>query len=261
MAKNTSKAPLKWQVWADNNGLSSNYIQEGIDMIKEQAAELINDEDGPVYSSAKIYSMLPDKTESGAVASFSDAIPELPIVEGTFNIDANLDGVNKVTVSQSGADTSEAEETDIDLSSTCYGGNVKTDGTITITYGHKEGIEVDTISSGTYPNIEIPTSMLPGLSQTVNSIVLMNKYEQISNTASPADKKFKKRTSYITIYDSAFTDLETANAILAELIITYELNASAEASTDPITINTLTGENNIWCDTGDTSITYKTYPS
>ena len=99
MAKNTSKAPLKWQVWADNNGLSSNYIRFGIDMIKEQAAELINDEDGPIYSSAKIYSMLPDKTESGAVVTFSDAIPELPVKAYTLNIEAVQEGTGTPSIS------------------------------------------------------------------------------------------------------------------------------------------------------------------
>ena len=286
MAKNTSKAPLKWQVWADNNGLSSNYIQFGIDAIKEQAESLIDDINGPIYSSAKIYSMLPDKTESGAVASFSDAIPELPVKAYNLKITPYLDGSgdpapdnvrdimgwDKITLFHSGADTSDPSEIEIDLGDIVYKGEINSDGTGTITMATQT---FDHTSNWTYENVSgkknfyVPMDPVFRAGQSLASNILCNCSPIAPTNSSANDTCFISagrnfnftwgNTLDISSAADFKTYLETNNL---QIVVLANLVTSIPFSVDNMpTIKTITGENNIWCDTGDTSITYKTYPS
>lgn len=92
MAKNSIFDPTKDGVKADNSGYSSNQIDK---MIGESAVAVIDDDaagDDTVYSSAKIYSLLPEDTATGAEVTITDACPDLPIVELTADINAVQEG-------------------------------------------------------------------------------------------------------------------------------------------------------------------------
>lgn len=134
MAKNTIFDPTKDGVKADNSGYSSNQIDA---LIGQSAAAVIDDDaagDDTVYSSAKIYSLLPEDTATGAEVTITDACPDLPIVELTAEINAvqetpgsDITGWDKITVTHDG--------TDVEISlgdDTIYGGTYNSDGTLTV---------------------------------------------------------------------------------------------------------------------------------
>ena len=280
MAKNTSKAPLKWQVWADNNGLSSNFIQQGIDIIQAVAADMINDEDGPIYSSAKIYSMLPDKTESGAVTSFSDAIPELPVKAYTLNIEAvqegsgdpapdnvrPISGWNKITLKQSGADTTDPVNTfEISLGDTIYGGTLDSDGNGEVTYIL---ILFNSLNWVKVTNVESPYFYAPLLSPykyiDAQNNFKCSQYKKVSvGSTGSSEGIFMTNTSQIRCRDLRYTDntADEFKTATGDVQLIYELTTAIPFTVSNMPeLKTLTGENNIWCDTGNTYITYKTYP-
>lgn len=265
MAKNTRTAPIKWNVSADNSGLSSKTIQGGIDIIEAAAPLVIDDEAGPVYSSAKIYSMLPDKTVSGAVANFSDAIPELPIVEGTFNIDANLDGITEVTISN------DTEDVTVTLPDPCYGGTVQTDGTVTITYIHivVDGINIKTSNVGTSSGKTYFVVRLDDIgvnTVTGDGSLLCDNFE--AATGAVEGHCYVTGTGALLLFyleDQTITTKNDADLWFQEhnTNVTYLLSTPYTGTPcTPFTIKTLPGvetTNSISCDTGDSSVTYKSF--
>ena len=66
----------------------------------------------------------------------------------------------------------------------------------------------------------------------------------------------KELLNAITFYDSRFTDVATANTILADVEVVYPLATPITLSFTSQDIPTLLGENNIWCDTGDTEVKF-----
>lgn len=64
---------------------------------------------------------------------------------------------------------------------------------------------------------------------------------------------------YIFIFDNRFTDLQTANAILAseKPQFVYELATPITYDLTAAQVRTLLGQNNIWADTGDVEVTYR----
>lgn len=57
-----------------------------------------------------IMGLLPEKTVSGAVASFADGADDVPLKTATFNIDPTLDGVSAVNVVQQGANLADFQD-------------------------------------------------------------------------------------------------------------------------------------------------------
>ena len=266
MAKNSIFDPTKDGVKADNSGYSSNQIDT---LIEESAAAVIDDDaagDDTVYSSAKIYSLLPEDTATGAEVTITDACPDLPIVAGTFNIDANLDGVTEVTISN------DTEDVTVNLAEPCYGGNVKTDGTVTNTYKKVKGSDLTWTMWSDDPTKHIFYCVVNEKVNNRENTLLSSDYTVIQNaTGVTAASQYltdgtccaSKNTSrpFIYVRKDDCSDETTFNEAISNTIFVFELQImEAGTSIDPFTIKTLpdAGSTNIIsCDTGDSTITYK----
>ena len=155
MAKNSIFDPTKDGVKADNSGYSSNQIDT---LIGQSAAAVIDDDaagDDTVYSSAKIYSLLPEDTATGAEVTISNACPDLPIVELTAEINAVQEGTGDPSPDNvrpiSGWDEITVTHDDIDVEislgdNTVYGGTYNSDGTLTVTHEKIQISQVVTVA-------------------------------------------------------------------------------------------------------------------
>ena len=63
-------------------------------------------------------------------------------------------------------------------------------------------------------------------------------------------------SSEVDIFDSRFTDEQTARSLLSDFICVYKLASPIEHTFTAQQIRTLLGQNNIWADIGDVSLTY-----
>lgn len=262
MAKNSIFDPTKDGVKADNSGYSSNQIDK---MIGESAAALIDDEaagDDTVYSSAKIYSLLPEDTATGAEVTITDACPDLPIVEGIFNIDANLDGVTEVTISN------DTEDVIVTLTDPCYGGTVETDGTVTVT--HDICIDLGALnwtkrntSTGhwRFTTQDLPLLIAGATSDVASFSCELYESKSAANTYAGITGVSNNTTiSQLCICDETCEDVPALITKVSGYKLSYPLNETSSYTIDPFIIKTLpeVGSTNIIsCDTGDVTITYK----
>lgn len=262
MAKNSIFDPTKDGVKADNSGYSSNQIDT---LIEESAAAVIDDDtagDDTVYSSAKIYSLLPEDTATGAEVTITDACPDLPIVAGTFNIDANLDGVTEVTISN------DTEDVTVTLTDPCYGGNVKTDGTVTITHnicldlGDLNWTKRNT-STGhwRFTTQDIPLLIASSTSDVASFACELYESKSAANTyAGITGVSNNTSISQLCICDETCEDVAALITKVSGYKLSYPLNVVSSYDIDPFTIITLPvveSTNIISCNTGDSTVTYK----
>ena len=275
MAKNSIFDPTKDGVKADNSGYSSNQIDK---MIGESAAALIDDDasgDDTVYSSAKIYSLLPEDTATGSEVTITDACPDLPVVDYSLKIEAEQEGTGTPSISNtrlfipresinlyhSGADTSDPVTYEIELDDQIYFGEIDSEGNGTITHGlyvadqvsnvflHTNGVYYWTlgqnVSSITGPNV-ISSNFVSGSGVTIGYCYVTGGQGQ-TIVAVPSDQSLNTK--------------ELASAWCAENLPQFIYKLATPISftvSDMPALKTLSGTtNNFWCDTGDISVTYK----
>lgn len=268
MAKNSIFDPTKDGVKADNSGYSSNQIDE---LINESAAAVIDDDaagDDTVYSSAKIYSLLPEDTATGAEVTITDACPDLPIVELHASINAVQEGTgnpspdnvrpisgwDEITVTHDGVDV------EISLGdNTIYGGTYNSDGTLTIDKGYLQPTEIGSV----------------GQAGSVYYWVITNTLDSVNDSSTIISSHFKagwqvaEGNCYITgngkiliaiPSDQTLNTKELASAWCAENKpqFVYPLATPVELTVGTLTFNT-NGEGStiISCDSGDVTVTYK----
>ena len=68
--------------------------------------------------------------------------------------------------------------------------------------------------------------------------------------------KYISTVPNVVIKDTAYTDATQFKNSLSGVNLVYELATPTEIQLDSITLQALLNENNIWCDTGDTSVKY-----
>lgn len=92
------------------------------------------------------------------------------------------------------------------------------------------------------------------------SAMISNQYKTIT-TGATTDKAIRLSSNGATliVYDSRFTDEETAHAITAAnpIQVFYPIADPITYQLTPTEITTLLGDNNIWADTGDIEIVYR----
>lgn len=270
MAKNSIFDPTKDGVKADNSGYSSNQIDK---MIGESAAAVIDDDaagDDTVYSSAKIYSLLPEDTATGAEVTITDACPDLPIVELHASINAVQEGTGDPSPDNvrpiSGWDEITVTHDDIDVEislgdNTIYGGTYNSDGTLLITHAMFQYDAVNNVAenSGKYYwtfTVTTETTLFP------NTYDIISDYFKGSSgvteghcyttglgrtlVAVPADQTLNTKTlasEWCAEHNPMFV-IPYVNPI--ELTVgTVAFNTNGEGSTI------------ISCDSGDVTVTYK----
>lgn len=278
MAKNSIFDPTKDGVKADNSGYSSNQIDK---LIGESAAAVIDDDaagDDTVYSSAKIYSLLPEDTATGAEVTITDACPDLPIVELQADINAVQEGTgdpspdnvrpisgwDEITVTHDGIDV------EISLGdNTVYGGAYKSDGTLTITHTiidlgdivwtyHPAGDVYEDYFDGNLPDDSITgvsTIAFDGLCSIYTSVPSVLIALAGADDGVMALAKNQRR---LIICDKRFTSEESFTEGVTGIDLIYPLLTPIELTVGTLTFNT-NGEGStvISCDSGDVTVTYK----
>ena len=269
MAKNSIFDPTKDGVKADNSGYSSNQIDK---MIGESAAALIDDDasgDDTVYSSAKIYSLLPEDTATGAEVTITDACPDLPIVELQADINAVQEGTGDPSLENvrpiSGWDeiTITHDGIDVEISlgdNTVYGGIYNSDGTLTVTHaiidmGSLEWIynASTTVFWAVIPGMKRPGNLLceEYVQSSATNIENLSDYEIWNRGYAYNDKNIVAKNSNY----SAGADFKTA---VTGVQLVYELATPIELTVSTLAFNT-NGEGStvISCDSGNITVTYK----
>lgn len=85
-----------------------------------------------------------------------------------------------------------------------------------------------------------------------------NIYTHIMASDTGVDNSFKCYANSFTIYDNRFVDVATANSILANVEILYELVTPIEIDVSELSVDTIVGVNNIVSDCGgDVTASYK----
>lgn len=136
---------------------------------------------------------------------------------------------------------------------TCYGGELSNENGVqslvnTLNHVVPVAYRTGTASSG----IAYVDCHLQGLTQDANAIC--DTYKQINMTDIAVDGTFRCYNNELTFYDNRFTDLTTANQILANVNVVYELATPTQIPQDNLTIASSAGINNIWCDSGDITV-------
>ena len=96
-----------------------------------------------------------------------------------------------------------------------------------------------------------------GITIVEDSDTICNMYDQIPYGNTGADGKYKVYPSAITIYDSRFTDVATAQAILNSCQIVYPLYAPVLIPLTPQNLTLLKGDNVITTDANNVEVEYK----
>lgn len=280
MAKNSIFDHTKDGVKADNSGYSSNRIDM---LIEESAAAVIDDDaagDDTVYSSAKIYSMLPEDTEAGTVVNIKDGIPDLPIVKGEFTISTD-DPVDEVNITHIGKNiitrpydqgdgTVSGIEWSVDNDGKIHGSGLSTAATNFQLHANNSTFD---LKAGTYTISVIGTMVDSRLyvyhAGTSTVIKLLTSPGSSSFTINEdltgVGIYFNASSANKNVDINAYVQLEigsTASDYEEYIHREYNVPVDPPASSGTIeasfkTLPVGNTVNNIWCDTGDSSITYK----
>ena len=137
---------------------------------------------------------------------------------------------------------------------TVYGGHFDNKGNLVVTHRYAKGFTTSNV--GTTPSgLKYCDVSLSGLVR--NAIAVSNIYEWKNADTTSSDNSFKTFTNVITFYDSRFTDVATANTILADVEVVYPLVNPITLSITSRDIPTALGENNFYSDTGDVDVTIR----
>ena len=165
-----------------------------------------------------------------------------------------------LNLSHSGSDTSNPNVTNIPFGQTVAKGKLNvTTGKLEITHG-----VVDIGSLGwTYQSAQIrfyvvfPNAKAPINNQTKADIVCEN-YETVAfdNFVGANTMVALTTSNSLFIRDNAYTDATTFKTAVSGVKLVYELATPTIVQLSAQTITALLNENNIWCDTGDTSVKF-----
>ena len=154
---------------------------------------------------------------------------------------------------------------------TIYGGERKTDGTLTETYAYVDLSQVAWTNFATsgnrlYINTAYPNIKKPATNADMPEC-LCNRFPTITRASMGYSAPF---TMGITIDrdglliianpdDATWTSKDTAIASLSQMgaMCAIPLATPNEYTLSPISLNTYYGDNNVWCDTGDTQLNYR----
>lgn len=166
-----------------------------------------------------------------------------------------ISGYSAINISQSGADTSNPTVYTIQIGSTVYGGEYDArTGVFTATHG---SFAIGDKNWG-YTNTRFYVSVadIPNYDPTVEADIICECYRPFRYT-SQTDLSVASYYKYVYIRDDSFSgnisDFKTA---MGTCKIVYKLDTPFTIQLPPCPIDTLEGVNNIWADTGDTTLQY-----
>ena len=220
---------------------------------------------------------LPEKTASGAIASFSDGADDVPIKSCSITIASTLDGVSSVTVYQTGKNLVNNSASAWENGTINYqGNNASGSGQRTIGYFEVKGGGTFTLSGVIAPS---DNSDLRVFFYDKNKDFISYQGYRAEFTIPANAHYFRIRN--ISIADISQMQIEYGSsssayeAYKSKTPITVSLGRTVYGSsvdvvngtgTDengndftftPTPINSFLGDNNIWCDSGDSEVTYR----
>lgn len=147
----------------------------------------------------------------------------------------------------------------ISIGSTVYGGNYDArTGVFAATHGYAD---LGTLTWG-YSGTVFYSNVIPTLNAPTNNIIC-SLYETAPYNISSANMPDKSIKCYggienriIYIKDSNYTDPAVFKTAMSGVQLVYELATPTTIQLPPCPIDTLEGVNNIWADTGDTTLQY-----
>ena len=215
-------------------------------------------------------------TLSGSVVTFNSQYAGLPLKSHKIALTATqsgsgtpspsnprpITGYSAINISHSDADTSNPTVYTITIGSTIYGGEYDArTGVLTVTH---KGVDLgslnwsdvnstnDTSTTGLSGTIKPP----PTNNNKVN--MLCTSFEVVARNAISDITIMVNTSSTIIIRNSGYAGYTGAQvkSALSGVYIAYELVAPTTIQLPPCPIDTLEGVNNIWADTGDTTLQY-----
>ena len=224
----------------------------------------------------------PTDTASGEVASFSDGADDLPVKQllasispvqpGSGDPSASnvrpISGFTGLTLSHSGADTSDADTAAFDWESaagTVYAGTLDvTTGLLTVTYRMQE-FRGDNLTNAAVDSVRINVSSMGKGSYTLRTHMISDQYKQVTTASTqPLAMRMSSDGNQLYLYDTArFTSAEVARSVLNEtpVHVLYPLAAPKTYQLTPAEVRTVLGENRIWTDVGDVTAEYRADPT
>ena len=177
-----------------------------------------------------------------------------------------ISGWTKATISHSGADTSNPTEHEIPFSTEVYGGTLNvvtgelvvdraetTIGALSWTYStsykHMETASLVNVIKAPLSN----GTVLDGLMSSAYTprAAVHTGSDHINGSIGVSTQK------NILVLDKAYTDVTSWLTDMGQQQIVYPLATPITLTLDPVEIRSLLGDNNVWADTGDVSVTYK----
>ena len=231
--------------------------------LAQQYAESIDPEN--------IYSAYPTDTASGSVVSFADGADGIPfkscvvaiepVQSGSGNPSPDnvrpISGWTGAQVGHSGADRTNPTTYSITFPSeagTVYGGVLDvTNGTLTVdrVFATKKWGQMSSVYSGTThstKSLNFDANVLKGGQNSITNITaayIEKTTEQSTHYYVSSDMK----TVYVTLPNDTNSDTDIQVCGTLEEAIVYTLT--------PTEIKSLLGDNNVWADAGDTTVTYR----
>jgi hypothetical protein len=90
---------------------------------------------------------------------------------------------------------------------------------------------------------------------TINAVCSKYRWTNVYNTG---DKTFFiSNAHYLSMWDSAYTDAATFKAAMSGVQLVYELVTPQTYQLTPTEVDTVLGNNNVWADTGDSTVAYR----
>lgn len=223
---------------------------------------------------------LPEKTASGAIASFSDGADDVPVASCVCGIWASggggspltpvpIVGYSGMTVTRTDGQTPPVTSDTYTVSwsehGTVYGGELNvTTGVLSVTYKAVTFDGSDDETWGNYSNYNGYYINISDMKQGTRQDGLCNILTLSKGTAQGQTNAFwvgagNTRIYVIGVYDSMGATVEAFRSFLSNtnMVIVYPLATPDTYNLTPTQINTLLGDNGIYCDTGDTSVTYR----
>ena len=227
---------------------------------------------GPAGSDADIIRFLPIDSVSGPVASFADGANNVPLESLVVGInlvqsgegDPSPENIRPIT-GWTGM-TVNANGTEIPISweseaGTIYGGSLDVlTGVLTVDYAIVTINNVTRFRCGlTTDNLPYAYLKLPYVSIGTGVITKTKCSMYKSVNKSKVDKTLRMYTTEADIWDSDMdvSSDESAKSYLSNLQIIYPLANPVTYQLTPHEVKSLLGQNNIYADTGDTSVEYR----
>lgn len=229
-----------------------------------------------------LIAMLPTDTASGAIASFPDGAA-YPVEDLTVAIepvqsgsgDPSPDNVRPIS-GWTGADIYRYAEYDADAeptisvsweseAGTVYGGTLDvTAGTLTVTHGiidlataTAKSFLAGTANNGYRIGYAITNALAPNYNTVISNVLVAGSV--LNSAVWQVYRTCIYQTSLFVTVPNDYDTREKAQSHLASLgaVCVYPLATPITYQLTPTEVTTLLGTNNIWADTGDTSVTYR----